>query len=77
MQKIEWEYIEDKCFWKGSTTGLFSHRTIVIQATHVADEYTVFLDHKGAEPIVCYGLDAAKDKAQSLLNNYVLANILP
>lgn len=79
IQPLVWEYVGTQhCLWRAATNGLLSHVSFFITISNVTtDEYLVRTDINGIANEKCIGLEAAKARAQQLLNSYALWLILP
>lgn len=76
LKSLEWKYFANAATgeWRGSGTGMLA--TIVFTITLInksQDEYMINVNTKHIQQTKCKGLEAAKDKAQSLLTSYVLS----
>lgn len=78
IRPLIWSYVgTEHCLWKGVADGLLSHVTFFVTVHNAAtDEYLVRTDLNGVANEKCVGLDAAKVKAQDMLNSYAFSLIL-
>ncbi|MBS1635410.1 MAG: hypothetical protein JST26_05760 [Bacteroidetes bacterium] len=79
IRPLIWEYIgTEHCLWRGTADGLLSQVSFFVTLSSKAkDEYLVRCDLNGIANEICIGLEAAKIKAQDLLNSYAISLILP
>lgn len=78
IRPLIWEYIgTEHCLWRGMADGLLSHVSFFITLRGSSgDEYLVRTDLNGIANETCNGLEAAKAKAQELLDAYAFSLIL-
>ncbi len=78
IRPLIWEYVgTEHCLWRGRADNLLSHVSFFITLSNAgADEYTIRTDINGIANEKCIGLEAAKARAQDLLNGYAFSLLI-